>query len=86
MSKALRIALLCLLGLSLAAGPAMAGPNGRSGDPDHPQITHPNGPSLFEVQASANRGQVVASGERQHSDLWTRVIRLYLRVYGVPVR
>lgn len=86
MSKALRIALLCLLSLSLAAGPAMAGPNGRNGDPDHPQIANPSGPSLFEVQASANRGQVVMSSERQLPDLWKRVIRLYLRVYGVQVR
>lgn len=86
MSKALRIALLSLLSVSLLAGPVLAGPGGRSGDPDHPQIANPKGPALVEAQVSSSRGEVVVSSERQLSDRWQRVIRLYLRVYGVHVR
>jgi hypothetical protein len=86
MSKALRIALLCLLSVSLLAGPVLAGPGGRNGDPDHPQIANPKGPVLSQAEASKARGQVVVSSERQLPDLWQRLARLYLRVYGSQVR
>ena len=89
MTRVLRIALLSLLGIVLLAGPLLAGPGGRNGDPDRPQRTYPVYPVRVEEaapSASQGSGSALVSNERQLSVLWQRVIRLYFRMNGVSIR
>lgn len=86
MSKATRIALLGLLGVALVAGSASAGPGGRNGDPDHPQIANPVGPLYKAEQIGPGNASVSASSERPMPEMWQRVVRMYLRMHGVRIR
>ena len=86
MSKVLRVAAICLLGIALATGPSMAGPGGRNGDPDHPQIANPSGRTPALAEPASTFGNGVVSSEQQLPELWQRVIRVYLRLQGVRVR
>ena len=90
MSKALRVALLSLLVMLLAAANSVAGPSTgpRNGDPDGPQAMQPiyslsgDGGRRIDVRESST---LASRRQSQVHDAWRTLLRAYLRVSGIRV-
>jgi len=84
MSRVMRRLIIGTATSLLLVGAAMAGPTRTDGDPDRPQITHPDRRTEASVSGAGEQRIAATAGQRQVvADDWKFVLKAYLRLIRV---